>query len=59
MSKKAISVKEFKEIYNISLAKAYELVNRNGFPMIKIGKKYLILVDKLDCYMESLVGECL
>ena len=59
MPKKTLSVREFKDIYNISLSKAYELVNRAGFPMIKIGKKYIILTDKLDEYMTSLIGEVL
>lgn len=59
MPKKTLSVKEFKEMYRISFAKAYDIVNRLDFPKIKIGRKYIILADKIDEYMNSLIGEVL
>lgn len=45
MEKTTWSVKELAKEMGISLPKAYELVNSDGFPTIRIGTRILIPVD--------------
>lgn len=45
--KKTLSVNELSEYLGIGRATAYELVNSDGFPSFRIGKKILINVDAL------------
>ena len=47
-NKKLITVKEFIEEYGIGTNKAYEIVNSKGFPVIRLGKKILIIRNKID-----------
>lgn len=51
-----MTVKEFSEIYNIGLNSAYEVVHREGFPAIFVGKKILIISDKVDEWFMSNKG---
>lgn len=46
-TKKNLTVKELMEYMGVSRATAYELVNSEGFPAFKIGKKILVNVDLL------------
>lgn len=55
-NKKLISVKEFASMYNIGHNKAYEMVNCKDFPKIKVGKKILILSEKIDEFLYSKIG---
>ena len=45
MEKSTISVQELSAMLGISLPKAYELVKKPGFPVIRIGTRYLIPVE--------------
>lgn len=45
MEKSTISVQELSSMLGISLPKAYELVKKPGFPVIRIGTRYLIPVE--------------
>lgn len=56
MNKKIITVKEFAEMYGFGMNYAYQLVNAEGFPMIKTGRKINILVDKVDAWLEMNIG---
>ena len=45
---KTMSVKEFSKVYNIGMNNAYKIVNTVGFPAIRIGRKILIIRDRVD-----------
>lgn len=45
MEKATMSVQELASQLGISLPKAYELVKRPGFPVLRIGTRILIPVD--------------
>lgn len=51
--KKLMTVAEFSKEYGIGLNKSYEIVNIKGFPVIRNGKKYLIIRDKVDEFLEQ------
>ncbi|WP_250674120.1 helix-turn-helix domain-containing protein [Paraclostridium ghonii] len=55
-SKKLMTVKEFAMEYGIGTNKAYEMVNTKGFPRIKVGKKILIVKDRVDEFLYSNIG---
>ena len=55
-NKKLISVKEFASEYNIGMNKAYEMVNSKGFPVVKLGRKLLVIKDKVDEFLYNNVG---
>lgn len=55
--KKTMTTEEFAHEYGIGLNKAYEIVNRNGFPVISIGRKKLIIRSKVDVWLESNIGK--
>lgn len=52
-SKKLMTVAEFSKEYGIGLNKSYEIVNIKGFPMIRNGKKYLIIRSKVDEFLNN------
>ena len=56
-NKKLITVKEFIEEYGIGTNKAYEIVNSKGFPIIRLGKKILIVRDRIDEWLNDNIGE--
>ena len=51
--KKNMSVEEFRVYMGIGRATAYELVNSDGFPSFRIGKKILINVDALEEWIKN------
>lgn len=56
MNKKLIGTKEFHETYEISMTAIYKLVNMEGAPVVKFGKRYYFIRSKIDEFIESLVG---
>lgn len=56
MNKKTFTVKEFCKEYGIGLNKGYELVNMTGFPKIKLGRKIIVIRDKVDEWLNSNIG---
>lgn len=54
--KKLITVKEFSALYGIGLNSAYNIVRSKGFPCIKVGRKYLILMDQVDSFFDKHIG---
>ena len=52
-NKKCITVNELSEFLGIGRATAYHLVNSEGFPSFRIGKKVLIDVDALNVWMRK------
>jgi len=57
VSKKTISVREFSQLYGLGLNKAYQIVNIEGFPCLRVGKKILVIVNKLDSWIEQHIGD--
>ena len=55
-NKKLITVKEFVSEFGIGTNKAYEIVNSKGFPVIRLGKKILIIRDRIDEWLENNIG---
>lgn len=55
--KKVMTVKEFCDEYGIGHNKAYEIVNSKGFPMIKCGRKILIIKSKVDEWFYDQIGK--
>lgn len=57
LAKKTCSIKELAEMLGISQNKAYELARIEGFPVIKVGRNKLVLLSKLDEFLESIIGK--
>ena len=57
LKKKTCSVEELAEMLGVSKNKAYQLTRIPGFPVIKIGRNKLIVLSKLDAFLESLIGK--
>ena len=55
-NKKLITVKEFASEYGIGTNKAYEMVNSKGFPVVKLGRKLLVIKDRVDEFLYNNVG---
>lgn len=56
-SKKTMTVREFAKEWGIGTNKAYEFVHIKGFPKITIGKKIIIIADKVDEFMHECIGK--
>lgn len=54
-----ISIKEFADILNASTSSPigetaiYQMIKTSGFPALMIGNRYMILIDKVQDWMES------
>lgn len=57
IERKCCSVKEFAKIMNISESKAYQFTRAEGFPYIKSGRKKLIILSKVDQWLEEHIGQ--
>lgn len=55
-NKKLITVKEFAALYGIGMNKSYEIVHKEGFPKVNIGRKILIVRDKIDDFFIKQIG---
>ena len=55
-NKKLITVKEFAKEYGIGTNKAYERVNSKGFPVVKLGRKILVIRDRVDEFLYKSIG---
>lgn len=51
MEKTTMSVQELSAQMGISLPKAYELVKKPGFPVIRVGTRILILVEAFKVWL--------
>lgn len=54
---KTMSVKEFCEEYGIGVNKGYEIINSAGFPMLRLGRKIIIIRAKVDEWMVMQIGK--
>ena len=57
VQKKTLTVKEFASQYGIGVNKAYEIVYTSNFPMIKMGRRIIVIASKVDDWFESKIGE--
>ena len=51
--KRTFTVKELQAALGVGRSTAYELVNSNGFPAFRIGKKILISAEGLDEWIKK------
>ena len=49
--------KEMANYMGLGVSSSYELVKEPDFPKIKIGKKYFIMTEKLDEWLEAKIGQ--
>ena len=56
MNKLTMSVKEMAGQLGISLPKAYELTHIEGFPVIHVGRKKIVLVEGFDRWLNDNMG---
>ena len=52
----AVSVKEFPQSIGLSYQKTMDLVHRDDFPKLKVGRRILIVSSKLDEWIENNIG---
>ena len=51
------SVKEMAGMLGIGLNAAYSIANSDGFPSIRVGKKFIINIDGLRAWLASKEGK--
>ena len=56
MDKLVITVKDLSQQLGISLPLAYKLIDSHNFPVVKIGRRKLIIVDELKNWLKSNIG---
>ncbi|KEH96117.1 MULTISPECIES: helix-turn-helix domain-containing protein [Clostridium] len=56
IAKKTITVKELAQVLGISQNKARQLTHAKGFPVIVVGRSRLIILSKLDEWIENNIG---
>ena len=55
--KKTMTVREFATYMGIGLNSAYNMVRSKGFPCIRLGKKYLVITDKVEDFINNNIGK--
>jgi excisionase family DNA binding protein len=53
MEKKVYSVSELAQMLGLNMHTTYELVRSEGFPALRVGKKWLIPVGALDVWLNE------
>lgn len=56
LNNKTMSVKEFCKEYGVGINKGYEIINSRDFPMLRLGRKILIIRSKVDGWIENQIG---
>ena len=51
--KKMLSVKDLKDCLGCGINRAYEIVNQDDFPKIKIGKRFYIPEEELEKWVST------
>lgn len=57
INKKTCTIKEFAEMLGVSEKKARSISRISGCPLISIGRNKRILLNKVDEFLETLIGE--
>lgn len=50
---KTLNVRELAKYLGIGMNSAYQLVNSNGFPALKIGKRIVVPIEKLEQWVDA------
>ena len=58
MNKLTYDAGEIAEILGIRKSKAYDLLHREDFPTLHIGKRLLVVRTKFDVWVEEHCGSC-
>lgn len=53
MEKLTITVEEMANVVGVSRPKAYELIHKEGFPSVRIGRRIVIPIDGLKRWLEE------
>ena len=53
----AYTCEEFGKVAKISMPTVYELIHAEGFPALRVGKKYLIPVKAAERWLEANIGK--
>lgn len=56
-TKKTMTVKEFASFMGMGVNSAYNMVRTKGFPKIKVGRKYLVITDKIEDFINNNIGK--
>ena len=59
LRKKTCNIKELSEILGTSEAKARRIAHIEGFPVLRIGRDYRVILSKLDEWLEDNIGQVL
>jgi excisionase family DNA binding protein len=54
--KKLITIKEFASEYSLGINKAYEMAHSKDFPIIKLGRKILIVSNRVEEWINNNIG---
>lgn len=57
LEKRTLNVKQLAEVLGIGETKARQLCRSKGFPVLKVGNRYLIPIAQLDSWIEANVGK--
>lgn len=52
-----LTVEKIQEIFSCGRRQAYELVNSEGFPSLRIGRKILVPEDELTNWVKKYIGK--
>lgn len=52
-----LTVKDLSKRLGINLMTAYKLVKREGFPMLRIGKRIIVTADALEIWLKENQGK--
>jgi len=53
LEKLTITVEEMANVVGVSRPKAYELIHKEGFPAVRIGRRIVIPIDGLKRWLEE------
>lgn len=56
LQRRTCTIKELAQLLGVSLPNAYNLSHIEGFPVIVIGNRRIVLLEKLDQWLEEHVG---
>lgn len=56
MDKLTVTVEEMAEIVGVSRPTAYDLIHKEGFPTVRIGRRIVIPLDSLKRWLEEQAG---
>lgn len=57
IERKTLNIKELAQVLGVGQTKARELCKTSGFPVIKIGNRYLIPITRLEEWINNNVGK--